>query len=143
MFARNLIVAALGLGLLTACGGGGGGGGGETPMPPAPMQFRVGGMVSGLNGSLVLQLNGETLTVASSGAFTFSQQLGSGASYQVAVASQPMGQQCSVASGSGTIANSNISLQVNCSNLPKYVSGTVAGLSGILRLQLNTDSLTL
>lgn len=143
VFARNLIVAALGLGLLTACGGGGGGGGGETPMPPAPMQFRVGGMVSGLNGSLVLQLNGETLTVASSGAFTFSQQLGSGASYQVAVTSQPMGQQCSVASGSGTIANSNISLQVNCSNLPKYVSGTVAGLSGILRLQLNTDSLTL
>lgn len=144
MFARNLIVAALGLGLLSACGGGGGGSGGEPVPVTEPSQFRVGGMVSGLNGSIVLQLNnGETLTVASDGGFTFGQRLVSGASYQVAVASQPLGQECSITSGSGTIGSTDISLRVNCSYLPAHVSGTVAGLAGFLRLQLNTDSLTL
>ena len=54
------------------------GGGGDSPAP----KFTVGGTLSGLVGSVVLQNNGAgNLTVSASGAFTFSGSLSSGAAY--------------------------------------------------------------
>ncbi|HXS30100.1 MAG TPA: hypothetical protein VN755_04615, partial [Steroidobacteraceae bacterium] len=56
---------------LAACGGGddsGGSGGGSTP----PVTYTVGGNVTGLSGTVVLQNNGGgNLSVSTSGAFTF------------------------------------------------------------------------
>jgi len=80
--------------------------------------YSVGGTVSGLAGSVVLQDNGGgDLTVSASGAFTFSALLASGASYNVTVRTYPTGQTCSVASGSGTVASANVTtVAVTCSN---------------------------
>jgi len=121
---------------LAACGGGGG----STPSssqsnnPPPPSQYTVGGSVTGLSGTgLVLQDNsGDNLSVSASGPFTFATKLNSGASYNVTVATQPSGQTCTVASGTGTISADVTTVAVSCTNSSSGVTigGTVQGLSG-------------
>ena len=65
-------------------------------------------MVSGLTGTLVLQDNGgDNLTITSNGSFTFLTKLAPGSTYSVTVLTQPSGETCSVAGGSGT-ANANV-----------------------------------
>ncbi len=97
--------------------------------------FPVGGTVSGLMGQgLVLSNNGgNNLSVGADGAFAFTQELASGASYNVTVAAQPSNptQACSVASGTGTVGASNVtSVVVNCSTSDFTVGGTIDGLVG-------------
>ena len=59
--------------------------------------FTVGGSVSGLSGSVVLQDNGgDNLSVAANGSFTFATSLASGAAYAVTVKTNPSGQTCTV-----------------------------------------------
>ena len=96
---------------LTACGGGGGSDLGGNNPPPTGGTLTVGGTVSGLasNTSVVLQNNGgNNLTVSANGAFTFSTALASGAAYSVSVFTQPSGQTCTVASGSGTVGSAAV-----------------------------------
>ncbi|MBS0394698.1 MAG: family 16 glycosylhydrolase [Proteobacteria bacterium] len=107
-----------------ACGGGGssgGAGGGNT--------YAIGGTVSGLasGASVVLQDNGaDNLTVVADGSFTFATQLASGAAYRVTVLTQPSGQTCSVAGGSGTVAAVPVtSVQVSCGAASYAISGTI------------------
>jgi uncharacterized repeat protein (TIGR03803 family) len=126
--------------LLASCSGGGSSG-------PAP-KFTVGGMVSGLSpgGSVSIQNNGtESLILNSNSAFTFPTSFISGAAYAVAITSQPTGQQCTVGSGSGTVASSNVAnIHIDCVVLNYTLGGTVAGLvpGGSLTLQNNArDSL--
>ena len=113
-----------------------------------PSTYSVGGTVSGLSGSVVLQDNGgDNLTVAANGSFTFATKLASGAAYAVTVQTNPAGQTCTVASGSGTIASANVTnVAVTCTtNAPSTysVGGTVSGLSGTVVLQDNGgDNLT-
>ena len=65
--------------------------------------YTVGGTVSGLSGTVVLQDNGgDDLSVSASGAFTFGTGLTAGSGYNVTVKTNPAGQTCSVANGSGT-----------------------------------------
>lgn len=101
-----------------------------------PATYTIGGTVSGLDGTVVLQNNGGTgLTRTANGTFTFSSSLNEGASYSVTVSGQPSGQTCSVTSGSGT-ANANVTnVQVSCTNNPYTVGGSVSGLNGTLILQ--------
>ena len=123
---------------LTACGGGGGGGG--TSIPPGgnsggtPTTYSIGGTVSGLSGTgLVLQNNGgDNLTVNSNGAFTFATKVNSGAAYAVTVATQPSGQTCTVATGSGTATANVTNVAVTCAATASTVTvgGTVSGLTG-------------
>ena len=86
--------------------------GGSTP----PARFSVGGTVSGLSGTVVLQDNGgDDLSVSSDGGFTFGSLFGSGGSYDVTVKSSPSGQLCSVSGGSGTVGSANVtSVSVSC-----------------------------
>jgi hypothetical protein len=95
--------------------GGSGGSGGAT--------YSVGGTVSGLSGTVVLQDNGgDTLSVGSDGSFTFATPLAAGASYNVTVASYPAGQTCSVADGSGAMGAGDVTdVAVSCS---AHVSGS-------------------
>ena len=51
---------------------------------------------------------GDDLTVTANGSFTFATKLASGAAYNVTVKTNPSGQTCSVANGSGTIAAADI-----------------------------------
>ncbi len=74
-------------------------------------RYSVGGLVSGLSGTgLVLTNNGaDNLAVNANGPFTFARQVPAGSSYNVAVATQPAGQTCSVAGGAGALTNDNYS----------------------------------
>ena len=105
LIAVPLIAAAI----LVACGGGSGG---TTPPPPAPT-YTVGGTVTGLSGSLVLQNNaGNDATISANGGFTFTTALNSGAAYAVTVKTQPstasLAQNCVVTGGAGSVGGSNV-----------------------------------
>ena len=104
---------------LTACGGGGGGG---TPVVPSGPTYTIGGTISGLGvaRSVVLQNNGgNNLTLSANGTFTFSAALNDSAVYAVTVLTQPAGQTCAVATGSGSVSGTNVTaVAVNCTNLP-------------------------
>ena len=109
---------------LAGCGGG-----------PAAPTYSVGGTVAGFSGSgLVLQLNGGgNLGVTANGAFTFTTQLRSGATYNASVLTQPTApsQTCTVTSGSGTVAGANVtSISVSCTTNSFTIGGTVSGLFG-------------
>ncbi len=104
--------------------------------------YNVGGTLTGLVGTVVLENNGgDDLSLTSNGAFTFANGLADGAAYDVTVAGQPSGQSCSVAHGSGAIAGANVSdIVVTCidNSTPTYtVGGSVSGLSGTLLLHNN------
>ena len=89
--------------------------GGDVGAPPRA-GFSVGGSVSGLSGTVVLQDNGgDDLSVSSDGGFTFGSLVGGGGSYDVTVKSSPSGQLCSVSGGSGTVGSANVtSVAVSC-----------------------------
>src|SRR6266705_1488263 len=94
--------------------------------------FTVGGMVSGLSGTVVLRNNGgNDLTVSANGSFTFPAPVAQGSPYAVTVLTQPAGQTCTVANGSGTLAGANITnVTVTCSANTFSVGGTISGLIG-------------
>jgi 6-phosphogluconolactonase (cycloisomerase 2 family) len=114
----------------------------------ASATYSIGGSVTGLTGTLKLADNGaDTLTINANGAFSFATQLTTGAAYAVTVDTQPSGQTCSVASGSGTVASAAVtSVAVTCVNNPPptyAIGGNVTGLTGTLKLTDNgTDTLT-
>ena len=64
--------------------------------------YTVGGSVSGLSGTVVLQDNGgDNLTLTANGTFTFATALAGGAAYAVTVKTNPASQTCTVSSGTG------------------------------------------
>jgi hypothetical protein len=89
--------------------------------------YTIGGTVSGLGGSVVLQDNGgDNLSVTANGPFTFVTQLASGAAYSVTVRTNPFGQTCTVTNASGSVAAANVTnISVACTTNPatfNYVS---------------------
>lgn len=106
--------------------------------------YTVGGTVSGLSGTVVLQNNSsDSLPLSADGAFTFSTPVAEGASYNVTVQTQPTLQTCSVTNGSGTMGASNVtnvlvtcvtnttSLTISQSELALSITGfTEYGVSG-------------
>ena len=86
--------------------------------------FRITGTVNGLVGTGVLQLNGtENLLMAKNGPFFYFGLFQDGADYEVTVLTQPAGQTCTVANGSGTIAGAGVSdVRVDCAG-----AGAVTG----------------
>lgn len=114
---------------LSACGGGGGGG--STTPAVVTSTYTVGGTVSGLSGSVSLQLNGGTaFGVSSNAAFTMPSTLSTGDAYFLTVSAQPTGQTCSVANGSGTVGSANVTnAVVACSTISSYLGGNLSGLT--------------
>lgn len=78
--------------------------------------YTIGGTISGLTGTATLQNNaGDDKSISSGSVFTFDTELSDGASYSVTVSSQPSGQTCVVANGSGAVSSSNVtSIVVTC-----------------------------
>ena len=92
--------------------------------------YTVGGTVSGLTGTVVLQDNGgDNLSLSAAGPFTFATALATGAAYSVTVKTNPTGQTCTVASGSGTIASANITnVAISCTTMsPTRSAGPFPG----------------
>ena len=101
--------------------------------------FSVGGVVSGLTGTVVLQNNGgDSQSISSNGAFTFSTPVTAGNPYGVTVLTQPAGQTCTVNNGFGTMGSANVTnVTVTCSTNTYTVGGSVTGLTGTVTLLNN------
>jgi hypothetical protein len=101
-------IMSFGTGRVDNWSGGNATGGGTT--------YTVGGSVSGLAGTVVLQDNGaDNLSVSANGPFTFATALAGGTPYNVTVQTYPSGQTCTVSNGSGTIAAANVTnVAVSC-----------------------------
>jgi uncharacterized repeat protein (TIGR03803 family) len=80
--------------------------------------YSVGGTVTGLAGGRLILINNEmdALAVSSNGPFKFSRTSSDGGGvYSVLLATQPPGQVCTLANGSGVIANADITdISVTC-----------------------------
>ena len=121
--------------LLTACGGGG-----SSPPPT----YSLGGTVTGLTGTVVLQNSGGgQLSLSADGSFIFPASVTGGSGYSVSILTQPTNETCAVADASGT-ANSNVtSIAVTCKLNAYSVGGTATGLLYPVILQDGgTDNLT-
>lgn len=86
--------------------------------------FTVGGTVTGLTGgigTLLLQNGSDTVTLTSSGSFTFATEVQSGGTYNVSVISEPINRDCEVVNGQGTVTNAPIvNVSVVCSAAPIF-----------------------
>ena len=99
--------------------------------------------VSGLAGSgLVLQDNGgDNLLVANNGTATFASPLARGAAYSVTVLTQPTGYACSVANGTGVIANAAVTnVAVSCSQIGGYLYVTNGGGNNISGFAIDANT---
>lgn len=96
--------------------------------------YAIGGTISGLAGTAVLQNNlDEIVTVSANGTFSFPTPALSGSSYAVTVLTQPgtPSQTCTVASGSGPVGGADVtSVNVSCVTLSYPIGGIVTGLLG-------------
>jgi alpha-tubulin suppressor-like RCC1 family protein len=104
------------------------------------------GVVTGLLGTLVLQLNeAENLTITEDGDFVFDTRLEKGTDYKISVISQPEKQNCTITGGEGTIESADSpTISVACLDGDYSVGGTVSGLLGSLVIQNNSgDDLTI
>lgn len=97
------------------------------------IQYNVGVDVSGLaNGnSVILDNNGESLTVTADGQFNFATALDDGSAYDVTVTTQPQmpNQICSVVAGSDNMNGSDVLLTVTCTTNQYLVGGMASGLA--------------
>lgn len=105
----------------------------------------VGGNVTGLAGTVVLQNNaGDDLSVSTNGPFTFQTAVESGDPYAVTVKTQPAHQFCAVTNGTGTIANANVTnVAVACKHRDAITvaSTDASALTGFqVRVKLSTAS---
>jgi hypothetical protein len=139
---KRLARCTLALSVLTlaACGGGGGSPP-PAPTPPAPSTYSVGGTVSGLNGTVLLQNNGgNDVSVSANGAFTFTTPLGAGSSYNVTVKTQPASpaQVCSVSNGAGTVSSGSVTnVSVVCTSVPLTLASSTPA-SGAIEVERDT-----
>jgi uncharacterized repeat protein (TIGR03803 family) len=167
---RHVTNAAI-LCVLAALSGCTGSGGGSSSSNVSAQTYSLGATISGLNSSGLmlmvkahqridadpfhmaneLDTSGQVLTVnataVSAAAGETTQQLASslpsGTRYSVTVQTQPTGETCTVAGGTGTIQSANVAnVVVTCSNQAYSLEGSIGGLNGSgLVLANGTDTL--
>ncbi|CAM3687558.1 YfaP family protein [Rheinheimera salexigens] len=123
--------------ILAACGGS------DKDNTPDSL-YKLSGTVSGLNGTLVLAVNTNNITINNSGNISLGSQFTSGTSVNLSITSQPNGQSCQVSSASTiTFANADINnVAISCTNLQYNVSGTATGLERPITLQYSYGAQT-
>jgi hypothetical protein len=101
--------------------------------------YTIGGAVGGLTGSNTVGLKltdttsstSQTIASQANGSFTFGTALNFGDGWNVTVATQPTGQTCAVANGSGTNLSGNVTtVSVTCTTNTYTIGGAVGGLTG-------------
>ena len=112
--------------VLIGCGGGGGSS--STPAqaaPPAPapapvVNFDVAGTVSGLEGQIVIDVNGETITQDVDGGFEFTDAVVSGDDVTISVTSDPFGQSCEITTPLmiTNVSSDATGVVVECTDIP-------------------------
>jgi hypothetical protein len=108
-----------------------------------PNTYTVGGTVSGLIGSVVVQLNGgNDRTLTANGSFAFPNALNNNASYAVTVKTNPgyppRAQECVVGAGTGNVPNADVTnVTITCTTRTFSVGGSVTNLNGTVQLTNN------
>jgi hypothetical protein len=96
--------------------------------------YTIGGMISGLAGTVVLQDNGgDNLTLTTNGSFAFATPLAMGATYTVTVFSEPTSpaQACALSGNTGTVGSADVTtVEVVCTTDSFTIGGMVTTLSG-------------
>jgi hypothetical protein len=79
-------------------------------------RFYVGGNISGLSGTIILQNNGlDSSSFSSNGTYSFSNPMLDLSTFSVTISTQPAGQTCFLVSNIGTISSANVtSVDINC-----------------------------
>ena len=107
-----------------------------------PNTFTIGGMITGLNGTVKLHNGADTISVSANGSFAFPTPVGNGQGYAVTVTQQPAyppsAQTCTVSQGTGNVNSGNVvTVTVACTTNGYTVAGNVSGLTGTLVLRDN------
>jgi hypothetical protein len=107
--------------------------------------YTIAGTISGLTASgLVLANGSDTLNVASgAGSFQMPRGVASGGGYAVTVQSQPTGQNCTVANGTGTASANVTNIAVSCAASDYTLSGTISNLTSGGLVLANNGSATI
>lgn len=105
----------------------------DTEQPTEPAQLKIGGSISGLNGTLGLTLTaGSTQTQNVTGSsFQFANTVAEGTGFSISISSQPDGQVCSITGASGTLSSANANAaQVSCASAQAglFLDSPVAGI---------------
>ena len=91
--------------------------------------FTVGGSISGLSGTVILQNNGgDNLTLSTNGEFSFQSKVAKGSEYFVSVKTNPSPLTCSASSNRGIIDSDIDTVSVTCSIETYLLSGTASGI---------------
>lgn len=90
--------------LVAACGGGNG------------VTYTVGGTISGLTGTVVLQSGGISKSFTTNGVQTLTNPIPDGTAYALTVQTQPTGQTCTITNGSGTVHADVSNVVVTCAS---------------------------
>src|SRR5262245_47740723 len=111
MKARNIVVGVIAAGVLAgvvvSCGSS------SSSDSGGPATYTVGGTLSSATGGVTLRLNGANDLAKTNGSFTFTNQLGTGATFNVQVIDAA--DRCTVANGAGTIGAANVTnVAVTC-----------------------------
>ena len=143
---RPIWPAALGCSLLALSGCWGNDPSVPAPtVAPAPKSYAIGGTVSGLHANGLVLANGAATVAVSSeeSTFQFATSVASGTSYSVSVQTQPTGESCSIAGGSGTVTAAVSSIAVTCVAVTHTLGGSISGLTGTgLVLANGSDTLS-
>lgn len=109
--------------------------------------YTVGGSISGLEGSIVLENNGgDPISLTANGDFAFTTPLESGDDYDVSVASHSAlpEQTCNLSNGMGKVGSANITnVSVTCTTNSYSVGGDVSGIPGGATLTLSNNGVPL
>ena len=90
-----------------------------------PAFYFLGGTVSGLSGTVVIQSNqGESLTITANGSFQFTKKYMQGTGYTVYVTTQPSGQNCTVTNRYELISSDVTNIAISCSDLVSIGGGS-------------------
>ncbi|MBB6558841.1 hypothetical protein HNP48_001505 [Acidovorax soli] len=118
--------------VLAGCGGGGG----EDSGPPPGLDYKrlglsVNGLVTGQ--SLVVQNHGaDDFIISANGFVETAKSRPLGSSYAVTVKTQPSGQRCTVARGTGTLIAGGASVLIDCATVAgerNTLGGTISGVT--------------
>jgi len=88
-------------------------------LPPSMAVYDVSGMITGLDGEVVITANDQTISQSTSGGFEFTDIVETGGSVSIAITSDPLGQSCAV-TGDTEFENvrGNVSVVVDCIDIP-------------------------
>lgn len=120
LYIRPILASLLPV-VLAACGG-------ASPSTGVDAAFSVGGDVSGLDGSIVIQNNAsDTLTIRSAGDFRFTGKLAQGTPYAVQILTAPPQQSCTLNNARGTVQSSDVTnIHISCVSHIHSLSGNIS-----------------